>query len=92
MNSIVQIPAIARTYIYYILGIANVTFISAQATNLGGGTPAEQWIDFGQQWVAGASALFFGVAAANVVTNKMMTFRGEQVATRDTGTVERPEE
>lgn len=75
MNEVIQLPGKARVIIYYVLGILNVGFLAAQATKLGDGTIAAQWIDFGQQFTAGASALFFGIAGGNVISNKMVATR-----------------
>lgn len=77
MNEVIQLPAKLRAIFYYSLGILNVGFLSAQATNVGDGTAAAPWIDFGQQFTAGASAFLFGVAAANVIKSKQVALQGE---------------
>jgi len=75
MNEVIQIPPRLRAILYYSLGVLNVAFLSAQATRIGDGTSAAQWLDFGQQTTAGVSALLFGMAGANVISNKMIATR-----------------
>lgn len=89
MNEVMQLPATLRLWFYYSLGVLNVGFVSAKGAGIGDGHPVAQYIDWGQQFTAGVSALFFGVAAANVVSNKMVAFRESK---RLPGTVERPTE
>jgi len=71
MSEIIALPPLVRTVIYYTLGVSLVVLIALKSTHLG---PAD-WVDFGQQVVSGLSALFFGVAAANVVGRKVVGFR-----------------
>lgn len=74
MNQLIAIPPLVRTIVYYTLGVALVVCLSLKATGLG----PQDWVDFGQQVSSGLSALFLGVAAANVVGNKTVSLRSRE--------------
>lgn len=61
-TDLITIPPLARTVIYYVLGVANIAILSLLAAHVGD----PQLLLVAEGGVAGLSGLFFGVAASNV--------------------------
>jgi hypothetical protein len=61
-NDVLTIPPIARSCIYYCLGVANVVILALLAFDIG----PKDALGAAGAIVAGLSGFFFGVAASNV--------------------------
>jgi hypothetical protein len=68
MTTVVTIPPLLRTIIYYTLGIANVGYLAviAGVAATGGNPLTNAWIVGTGAAVTGLSGLFFPVAGSNV--------------------------
>jgi hypothetical protein len=62
VTSLVEIPPLFRTAIYYLLAVVNAGYLAYVAVF----KDSNQWVLFTGAFVAGLSALFFGVAGSKV--------------------------